>query len=76
MRMCVFVRVRARARARVYVVWFWNRNPSEIKPSVPDRLKQLHVVREMNIFTRLQLAGCVVNDPRLTNSEIKERVQL
>jgi hypothetical protein len=47
-----------------------------MKISVPDRRKQLHVVRENNIFTSLQLAGRDVNHQRLTNAEIKERVEL
>jgi len=48
----------------------------EMKASVPDRRKQPHVVRETNIFTRLELAEFGVNHARLSNSEIKERVQL
>jgi len=47
-----------------------------VKISVPDRRKQPHVVRETNIFTRLQLAGRCINHPRLPNGEIKERVEL
>jgi len=48
----------------------------EMKASVPDRRKQPHVVRETNVFTRLEPAECGVNHARLYNSKIKERVQL
>jgi len=47
-----------------------------IENSVTELLKQTHVLRETNIFTRLQLAGRGVDKPRLPKGEIKERVEL
>ena len=71
---CGCVCVCERALARVYIGQLWNRSNVKMKISVPDRRKKPHAVRETNIFTRLQLAGCDINHPRLLIFDIKRRV--